>query len=75
VTDFEDRAMTMRKIGTGLASALWNWLREASGDDAYDRYLDHRRRNAAARSGEPLSRREFFRARQAGRWQGVRRCC
>ncbi len=67
------RAIAKRKIGTGLASALWNWLREASGDDAYDRYLDHR--HEAAHSGEPLSRREFFRARQAGLWQGVRRCC
>lgn len=53
--------------------ALWRWLRRLSGDDAYERYLDH---HAAAHAGEPvLSRRDFHDERQRRKWGGVSRCC
>ena len=52
---------------------LWAWLREVSGDDAYERYLAHQ---ASAHPGQaPLDRREFFRRWQTNAWTGVRRCC
>ncbi|WP_372716469.1 YbdD/YjiX family protein [Immundisolibacter sp.] len=52
---------------------LWAWLREVSGDDAYERYLAHQ---ASAHPGQtPLDRRAFFRRFQADAWTGVRRCC
>ncbi|MGK2940144.1 MAG: YbdD/YjiX family protein [Immundisolibacter sp.] len=52
---------------------LWAWLREVSGDDAYERYLAHQ---ASAHPGQtPLDRRAFFRRLQADAWTGVRRCC
>ena len=52
---------------------LWRGVRELSGDDAYERYL---RRHAERHPNEaPLSRAEFFKRWQDGKWQGVKRCC
>jgi uncharacterized short protein YbdD (DUF466 family) len=54
-------------------STLWNAVRQLSGDDAYERYLRH---CAMHHAHEPtLSRAEFFRHWQDGKWQGVKRCC
>jgi len=51
----------------------WRWLRAATGDDAYERYVEHRKRN---HPGEPvLSRGDFFEERQRRKWSGVSRCC
>jgi uncharacterized short protein YbdD (DUF466 family) len=52
----------------------WETLRTISGDDAYERYLAHRREHHAA-DAPPLSRAEFFRAEQQRKWSGVNRCC
>jgi uncharacterized short protein YbdD (DUF466 family) len=49
-------------------------LRAISGDDAYERYLAHRRAQHASES-LPLSRAEYFRAEQQRKWSGVNRCC
>ncbi len=54
---------------------LWNIVRRLSGDDAYERYLEHRRMHHAADGGQPLSRQAFFKAEQERKWNGVRRCC
>jgi uncharacterized short protein YbdD (DUF466 family) len=52
---------------------LWTVIRHLSGDDAYERYLRH---HAAHHSAElALSREEFFRRWQDGKWKGVKRCC
>ncbi|BBL72686.1 YbdD/YjiX family protein [Methylogaea oryzae] len=56
-------------------ACAWRGLRRVSGDDAYERYLDHWRRCHAGEGGEPLSRRAFFRAELERKWNGVRRCC
>lgn len=53
----------------------WRWLRSASGDDAYERYLLHWHEKHAADGGQPLSRKAFFRAELDRKWNGVRRCC
>lgn len=54
--------------------ALWRSVRRLSGDDAYERYLSHHA--AHHRDGEPpLSRAEFFKQWQDGKWKGVKRCC
>jgi uncharacterized short protein YbdD (DUF466 family) len=57
-----------------LLRLLWRTVRRLSGDDAYERYLAH---HAAHHSdGEPpLSRAEFFKQWQDGKWKGVKRCC
>jgi uncharacterized short protein YbdD (DUF466 family) len=59
-------------IATAL-SALWRGLRAATGDDAYERYVEH---HAAEHPGEPLlSRRAFFEADQKRKWSRINRCC
>lgn len=58
-----------------FAAACWQWLRRASGDDAYERYLAHWQACHAQEGAEPLSRKAFFRAEQERKWNGVRRCC
>jgi uncharacterized short protein YbdD (DUF466 family) len=51
----------------------WRWLRSATGDDAYDRYLEH---HAQAHPGEPLiTRTKFYEESQRAKWSGVNRCC
>ena len=50
-------------------AALWRYLREVTGDAAYDRYLLH------ACRGQRLSREEFYLDRLARRYGGPSRCC
>ncbi len=54
-------------------SAFWRYLREVSGDDAYERYRAH---HAAYHVGEPpLNPKQYFVERQRQKWSGVSRCC
>lgn len=53
--------------------AAWAVLRAITGDDAYDRYLEHHARRHAGST--PLSRRQFAAAEHDRRWQQVNRCC
>ena len=51
----------------------WRFLRQATGDDAYDRYLRH---TASAHPGQaPMTRSEYFRLRQEQKWNRISRCC
>ena len=61
------------QAGAQFFLRLWSGLRRLTGDDAYERYLAHCREHHPDRA--PLGRGEFFRAEQARRWEGVRRCC
>jgi uncharacterized short protein YbdD (DUF466 family) len=61
---------------------FWKHIRHLTGDDAYEQYLQH---YAESHSGiDPenpevlpplLSREEFFKQWQDGKWKGVKRCC
>ena len=52
---------------------FWQAVRRLSGDDAYERYLQQFAEHG--HEGEPLSREEFFKQWQDGKWKGVKRCC
>jgi uncharacterized short protein YbdD (DUF466 family) len=56
------------------ARNAWRALRRATGDDAYERYLEHLREYHAA-DETPLTRREFCTRETERKWNGVRRCC
>jgi uncharacterized short protein YbdD (DUF466 family) len=57
-----------------ILRGLWAILRNLSGDDAYERYLDHLQRHHP--DAVPLNRRSFFRSEQQRRWNGgPNRCC
>ena len=58
---------------SAMCRHLWNALRAISGDDAYDRYLEHHRRRHA--DAEPLPRAEFHVAEANRRWSQLNRCC
>jgi uncharacterized short protein YbdD (DUF466 family) len=60
-----------------LLTKLWQRIRELSGDDAYERYLQHyEEHHADLNDGEPpLSRAAFFKQWQDDKWKGVKRCC
>lgn len=66
----------MSVVATTVArwlTAAWRYLREVSGDDAYERYLAH---HAAAHAEEvPMTRKEHFAECQRQKWNGVTRCC
>lgn len=52
---------------------LFGYLRQLSGDDAYERYLAHHHQHHADQA--ILDRREFYLAEQQRKWSGVQRCC
>jgi uncharacterized short protein YbdD (DUF466 family) len=60
---------------------LWRNIRQLSGDDAYERYLAHfYEHQSEFHAGQddaeqPLSREEFFKQWQDGKWTGIKRCC
>ncbi len=54
-------------------SRLWRYVRQISGDDAYERYLKH---HAEAHPGEPpLACKDFYQRELERKWSGVKRCC
>ncbi len=63
----------IKKIG--LLKTGWRLLRQLSGDDAYERYLEHWQRHHATEGEVPLDRQAFFKAEQERKWNGIKRCC
>ncbi|MGA7854935.1 MAG: CstA-like transporter-associated (seleno)protein [Candidatus Acidiferrales bacterium] len=66
----------------GLARGAWTWLRQVTGDAAYDNYLRSMRRTTACDAlaakeayGEPLSRADFYLDALRRRYSTVSRCC
>lgn len=61
--------------------SFWRMVRRLSGDDAYEQYLKHYAETHASIEDNPealpplLSREEFFKQWQDGKWKGVKRCC
>jgi uncharacterized short protein YbdD (DUF466 family) len=51
----------------------WRYLREVTGDDAYERYLAHHQKAHPDRT--PMTREQYFRKRQEEKWSKVSRCC
>lgn len=54
---------------------IWAGVRRMSGDDAYERYLAHWQEHHAQEGEQPMDRIAYFKAEQARKWEGVRRCC
>jgi uncharacterized short protein YbdD (DUF466 family) len=56
-----------------FACAAVSWLRGVTGDDAYDKYLEHHARNHPDTS--PMTREVFFAFLLEQKWSGINRCC
>jgi uncharacterized short protein YbdD (DUF466 family) len=51
----------------------WQYLRQVTGDDAYERYVAH---HGERHPGETLlTREQYFRQRQDEKWSKISRCC
>ncbi len=71
--------MVMRPKEKGLLRGAWSWLRQVSGDAAYENYLRCNTERAIA-GGQtapalPLSRAEFYLDSLRRRYSTVSRCC
>jgi uncharacterized short protein YbdD (DUF466 family) len=74
VSSVQCAANTAAKPGLRAAIAtFWRTLRTLVGDDAYERYLEHRRLHA--HEDTPLTRREFYQRETQAKWNGIKRCC
>jgi len=60
-------------IGGSALRRAWRWLRQLSGDDAYERYRAHLR--AHHPHAPALTRAQFCAQQQERKWSGVSRCC
>ena len=68
------RATEGRAGAAGVLHRAWAWLRQVSGDAAYENYLRH-----ATRKGHPgvesLTRGQFYLDSLRRRYSTVSRCC
>jgi uncharacterized short protein YbdD (DUF466 family) len=69
-------------MGEGLRMktlhSAWKMLRRLSGDDAYERYLNHfaeHQPDCSHICENPLTKKAFFKQWQDEKWNGVKRCC
>ena len=56
----------------------WQIIRQLSGDDAYERYLQHYAKNhkdTTCTCHPPLTKAAFFKQWQDDKWNGIKRCC
>jgi len=56
-----------------LLSTAWRFVRQVSGDDAYERYGEHMGRTHPGQSA--MTREEYYRFRTEQKWNGITRCC
>ena len=54
---------------------FWQGLMTLTGDDAYQRYLDHWQAEHGGTEQRPMTRREFYMAEQQRKWNRPNRCC
>ncbi|MFY9805416.1 MAG: YbdD/YjiX family protein [Candidatus Acidiferrales bacterium] len=75
---------SLRLQAIELARGAWTWLRQVTGDAAYENYLSSLRRAGACGSPaslpspactEPLSREDFYLDALRRRYSTVSRCC
>ncbi len=52
---------------------VWGFVKEVSGDDAYERYLKHHSQQHPNET--PLTRQDFFKQEQDRKWNSIKRCC
>ena len=51
----------------------WRFVRQVSGDDAYERYVDHQQ--DAHPYDRPMTREQFYKFHQEQKWNRISRCC
>ncbi|MGC1684708.1 MAG: YbdD/YjiX family protein [Candidatus Acidiferrales bacterium] len=54
---------------------LWWWLRQITGDAAYENYLSHRRMSPQDRSTAAMTREQFYADSLRRKYSTINRCC
>ena len=62
-----------QRAASRLARTAWALLRQASGDDAYERYREHMLQ--AHPGSAVISRSAYYRFRMEQKWNRLTRCC
>jgi uncharacterized short protein YbdD (DUF466 family) len=62
---------TTRAALLRISSSIWQWLRGAAGEQAYENYLRH----AEKVSGQPMTAEEFYRDQLQRKYSRPNRCC
>jgi len=76
ITECDAAPRVRPRLGSTIVAslrALWRGLRAVTGDDAYERYIEHH--GARHPGAPPLSRRAFYEAEQKRQWSRINRCC
>jgi uncharacterized short protein YbdD (DUF466 family) len=60
---------------TNPLKKLWWWLRQITGDAAYENYLAHRRVSPQERDTSAMSRDEFYADSLQRKYSTISRCC
>ena len=56
-----------------VATGLWRYVRQVTGDDAYEPNVAH---NQTTHAGDDThTRRAYFKKRQDEKWSKISRCC
>jgi len=66
-------AVRARRAAWCVARSVWALLRQASGDDAYERYREHMLQ--AHPGNAVMSRSAYYRFRMEQKWNRLTRCC
>lgn len=73
---FEPLSMPdMRFPVAAWSRRCWRFLKELSGEDAYERYLEHWRTEHGQAGEPPLDRKAFYEREQQRKWERPNRCC
>jgi uncharacterized short protein YbdD (DUF466 family) len=74
----DDKPNSLMPINPSKCAArLWVWLRQVTGDAAYDNYLQSIQRDIPVSTGAkpPLTREQFYLDALQRRYSTVSRCC
>lgn len=69
------RAQVLLRFAGRLLRCVWWYLRQVSGDAAYENYLRSRRRVAGTQGGQPATPEQFYLESLARRYSRPTRCC
>jgi uncharacterized short protein YbdD (DUF466 family) len=71
-----ERAMNAKtKARTNPLKKLWWWLRQITGDAAYENYLAHRRVSPQEHSTAAMTRDQFYADSLHRKYSTINRCC
>ncbi len=66
---------TSTNVRTNPLKKLWWWLRQITGDAAYENYLAHHRVAPQTRNAAAMTREQFYADSLRRKYSTINRCC